>query len=138
LDKIKQVIVLRKDLGMSFGKAVAQACHVALNSYKVSDASHIEKWEAEGVTKVVLETYSEASLKKLHAKAAKLGLPCDLILDEGRTEFSGEHHYTALGIGPCPAELINKITGHLALYSYESKIPAKFRLLSKLKSFFSK
>jgi len=34
MNDLKQVIVLRTDVGMSTGKMIAQACHASLKSYK--------------------------------------------------------------------------------------------------------
>lgn len=42
------VVVLRKDLGMSLGKQVAQACHIVQLFAMNSDASQVEEWDAAG------------------------------------------------------------------------------------------
>jgi PTH2 family peptidyl-tRNA hydrolase len=45
---MKQVIVVRADLGMSKGKLAAQACHASLGAYKKANERIIREWELEG------------------------------------------------------------------------------------------
>jgi len=112
--EFKQVIVLRTDLGMSIGKAAAQAAHASLSAYKKSGKLLQDKWEREGAKKVVLKASSENELKDLFEKAKRRGLPCALIKDAGHTELE-PGTITALGIGPEKSELIDKVTGNLPL-----------------------
>jgi len=74
------------------------------------------RWIAEGMAKVCPQVDSEEQLVELQRKAAAAGLEVHLILDSGRTEFSGQPALTALTIGPADAEKIDKITGHPSLY----------------------
>jgi len=50
----KQSIVLRKDLGLSEGKKIAQACHASLGSVKKADNDTVGSWEDTGAMKVAL------------------------------------------------------------------------------------
>lgn len=115
-DKLKQVIILREDLGMSPGKAAAQACHASIAAYEVSDIEDIDKWKREGVTKIVLGVSNEHHLINCYKLASAHELSCSLIADEGRTEVS-PGSITAVGIGPALASKIDEITGHLRLYA---------------------
>ena len=133
---IKQIFVVRKDLNMSPGKLAAQVAHASStivldmvdlacincitkessDKVKVSKKTIIEEWLKTGATKIVLSVKSEEELLKFHAKALTNNLPCHIVLDEGRTEFT-EPTFTVLGIGPVNAEIIDPITKKLRLYS---------------------
>jgi PTH2 family peptidyl-tRNA hydrolase len=110
----KQVIVLRKDLKLSMGKAAAQACHAAVEAFRMADKKTTEAWLKKGAKKVVLGCENEKELKALHAKAKQMGLPHALISDAGLTEVP-RGTFTALGIGPEEDGKINMVTGSLPL-----------------------
>lgn len=124
----KQVIILRRDLKMSVGKALSQACHSSVGAfleritYKTRGSisilinDEIYSWLESGQTKVVLGCEDEKQLLELHAKAKAAFLPHSLIVDEGRTEFNGVATTTALSIGPAYSDVLNEITGKLSLY----------------------
>ena len=116
--KYKQVILLRSDLTMSHGKAVVQACHAAISSAEKAKKSRTSWWRAwlrEGQRKIVLKVASEQELKMLEKKANEAYLPTALISDMGLTELP-RGTITALGVGPAPSNLLDKITGNLPLY----------------------
>lgn len=110
----KQVIIIRKDLKLSKGKIAAQCAHASLDAYKKSDQSTREKWEAEGMKKVVLKVNNLRELRNVYASALKMNLPACIIKDAGRTEIQ-RGTITAVGIGPDKEEAIDKITKHLKL-----------------------
>ena len=111
---MKQVIVVRKDLGMRAGKIVAQGAHASLLSFLRSGDPERVKWSRDGSTKICVRVDSETELHDLAQQAQQARLPFAIIQDAGRTEFK-EPTYTALCIGPAPSEKIDKITGHLKL-----------------------
>jgi PTH2 family peptidyl-tRNA hydrolase len=111
---IKQVLVLRKDLNMRKGKMIAQGAHASVNSMFESKPDWLNEWEETGTTKIVVSVDSLEQLNSIHAQAKAAKLPTVIILDAGHTEFK-EPTYTAVGIGPAPAEMIDKITGTLSL-----------------------
>lgn len=128
--RVKQVIVIRKDLNMRKGKMVAQGAHAAVDSligmmdYKENDdmvqlcydrKGVIEKWFDDGVAKICLYVNSEDELVQLFQCAKEKGLPVSLIEDAGITEFHGEVTRTCLAIGPWYADEIDGITGSLKL-----------------------
>lgn len=111
---LKQVIVIRKDLEMSRGKAISQACHASLGSYKKAKYSIRKKWEEDGAKKVVLEIDNEEELMNLKNMCDNMGIPNYLVKDKGKTEVK-PGTITALGIGPDSEEKINRVTGNLKL-----------------------
>ena len=116
--KFKQVIILRADLKMSPGKAAAQASHAAVSAAEKARRNNPrwwKEWFESGQRKVVLKTSSKDELLNLEKKAKDLGLPTALISDMGLTELE-PGTITALGIGPAPSNLIDKVTGSLPLY----------------------
>ncbi|MEM5799275.1 MAG: peptidyl-tRNA hydrolase Pth2 [Candidatus Aenigmatarchaeota archaeon] len=108
----KQVVILRKDLKMSKGKAVAQACHASVHSFEKAKWSLIEKWEKLGSKKIILAVDNEEEILKIYEKVKKARIPSFLVKDAGLTELK-PGTITALGIGPDKEEKIDKITGNL-------------------------
>jgi len=116
--KYKQVIVLRTDIEMSCGKAIAQAAHASLMAAEECRKTRLcwlKEWWKEGQKKVVLKVENEGELKEVYEKAKEMNLPCAMVVDMGLTELPPGTR-TAVAIGPAPEELINKITGNLRLY----------------------
>lgn len=130
MERIKQVIVIRKDLNMRRGKEIAQGSHAAMEflvsrlragldrgaalELRLSDVESF--WIAHGMAKVCLQVDSEQALLACHERATLHGLSSHLILDSGRTEFGGVPTYTACAIGPDEAGRIDPVTGELSLY----------------------
>ena len=110
----KQIIIVRKDLGLSTGKTSAQVAHASYESAKKAKSAIRKEWELYGQKKVILSVEDVKELKELKQKADKLGLPNSLIIDAGRTEIK-QGTITCLGIGPDKEDKIDKVTGHLKL-----------------------
>lgn len=111
----KQVLVLRHDLQVRKGKLIAQGAHAAIGALKQASPDAVKEWEQNGCTKICVHVPDEQALLDLTKKVAEARLPCYLVLDAGRTEFGGVHTFTALGIGPAPADAIDLFTGTLPL-----------------------
>lgn len=125
---MKQMIVMRKDLGMSAGKMVAQGAHASLggvlpyvqfSSWDDPEDVHrqkcIREWLAGSFTKVCVRVESEEELFTV-VKAARLaGITNCVITDSGKTEFNGVPTVTCAAIGPDSDENLAPITGHLKL-----------------------
>ncbi len=111
----KQAIVIRKDLKMSLGKAISQACHASLGAYLLSNEKIKKFWENEGAKKIVLKVENLKELKDIYKKAKKEKLACFIVKDSGLTQLK-KGTITALGIGPDLEEKIDKITGKLKLF----------------------
>jgi PTH2 family peptidyl-tRNA hydrolase len=113
----KQVLVFRTDLQMSKGKIAAQAGHAAVSAAQAAFNQHKKWWEAwmyEGQRKIAVKVADEKELGELEEAADNLGLPHALIVDRGLTQVP-EGTVTCLGIGPAPAEMIDRLTSKLKL-----------------------
>jgi PTH2 family peptidyl-tRNA hydrolase len=124
----KQVIVMRKDLGMRKGKMIAQGAHASLKVFldrmpKTTDGDFVLRrttpamvsWLEGRFTKVCVSVSSEADLVGVYETAKAAGLPCALIEDAGLTEFKGVPTKTCCAIGPAQPSEIDPITGGLKL-----------------------
>jgi PTH2 family peptidyl-tRNA hydrolase len=122
----KQVIVIRKDLGMRTGKMVAQGAHASMaviTKYFVKDTyvwgfgptEEMKHWFDHSFTKICVYVNSEEELKEIYKRAEQKFLPCAIIQDNGTTEFHGVRTYTAVAIGPAEVSKIDEITGKLPL-----------------------
>ena len=117
LSDFKQVIVIRRDLGMGKGKMVAQGAHASLAAFLRAWRAHREwavAWLRSGQKKVVVRVDSLEELMSVWKEAKALGLPVALVRDRGLTQLP-PGTITALGIGPAPSELVDRVTGKLKL-----------------------
>jgi PTH2 family peptidyl-tRNA hydrolase len=113
----KQVIIFRSDLKLSKGKLAVQAGHAAISAAEEARKRHRDWWESwifEGQRKIAVKVKDETELSELESAADDLGLPHALIVDRGLTEIP-EGTVTCLGIGPAPAEKMDRLTGKLPL-----------------------
>lgn len=113
--RYKQVIILRRDIIMSPGKACAQTAHAAIEAYKRAGQSLRDMWEKAGYHKVILAANSEEELNALFDKADDANLPASIIRDFGLTELK-PGTITAVAIGPALVEDVDRITKSLKLY----------------------
>ncbi|NXG57633.1 PTH2 hydrolase, partial [Hemiprocne comata] len=116
--EFKMVLVVRNDLKMGKGKVAAQCSHAAVSAYKQVQRRNpelLKQWEYCGQPKVVLKAPDEETLIQLLADAKHLGLTVSLIQDAGRTQIAPGSQ-TVLGIGPGPADVVDKVSGHLKLF----------------------
>lgn len=112
----KQVLVLRTDLGMRRGKEIAQGAHASMGAYLAyRDHPYVKEWLKGRFAKIAVGCDSEEELMELYRKAEELDLPRTIIKDAGFTEFKGVPTVTAIGLGPAPKDVLDKITGHLKL-----------------------
>lgn len=115
--RYKQVIVFRSDLRLSKGKAATQAGHASVSAAEEARKYHKAWWGAwmsEGQCKIAVKVKSEKELLELEKQAKELALPNALIIDRGLTEIP-PGTVTCLGIGPAPAEKVDRITGKFPL-----------------------
>lgn len=120
MGEYKQVIAVRTDLKISPGKLAVQVAHAAVEAVIICMESQrcrewLDLWREQGMKKVVVKGGGEENLVRIYNRCKEEGLPCSLIRDAGRTELE-PGTLTAVGLGPAPSELIDKITGGLSLY----------------------
>lgn len=122
----KQVIVMRKDLGMRKGKMIAQGAHASLKvlvdagtaegeTFAIALTEPMAAWLTGRFTKVCVGVDSEAALEAVVAAARGAKIPCALIVDAGVTEFHGVPTKTCCAVGPAWVEDVDAITGELGL-----------------------
>jgi PTH2 family peptidyl-tRNA hydrolase len=115
--EFKQVMVVRRDLGMGTGKIAAQVAHAAVMGAEKTRAHKrdwFKKWFEGGQAKVVVKVQSMEELMEVRARAESLRLPVVLVQDSGLTQIP-PGTTTCIGIGPAPAELVDKVTNDLKL-----------------------
>ncbi|KAI9207395.1 peptidyl-tRNA hydrolase [Polychytrium aggregatum] len=103
---------------MTKGKIAAQCCHSTLANYKSalrSDPKSLRAWEERGQAKVTLKCNSESEMIELQRHARALKLVANITRDAGKTQIAAGTQ-TVLAIGPGPASVVDKVTGHLKLY----------------------
>jgi len=115
---------------MRKGKLASQAAHASMKvildrmtndpvsgnkTLYLEKDSALEDWINGIFTKICVYVKSEEELLELYDRAKNAVLPCALITDIGLTEFNNVPTNTAVAIGPCWSDEIDKITGHLPL-----------------------
>ena len=119
---IKMTVCVRKDIAMSPGKMASQVAHACLQLATNLDSnskrrSFVREWQEQSNEKiVVLECHSLDAMKSMQSKAAELGVFTAPIADAGRTEIE-PGTITCMAVGPGYENIIDKVTGHLKLYS---------------------
>ena len=114
---IKQVIVVRRDLGMGTGKIAAQvghACVLGAEHVRKSKREWYDDWEMAGQEKVVLKVSSLDELEQVKRHAISLNLPWSEVTDAGHTQIE-PGTVTCISIGPAPEDIIDKVTKDLKL-----------------------
>ncbi len=111
---LKQVLVVRTDLGMGKGKIAAQCAHGSIAAYLKAASDVRDAWADAGMPKIVLKVSGEKELAVLFQKAKKSGLPAALIQDAGHTQIAPGSK-TVVGLGPADESDLDALTGELKL-----------------------
>ena len=121
-DKVKQVIVMRKDLQLSKGQMVAQGSHASIafltdlikeyNGEPLLLTEAQKEWVYGTFYKICLSVNSEKELLDIGYQAVILGLSVKYI--EETTGFD-KPTITCLAIGPDYSSKIDPVTKHLKL-----------------------
>ena len=122
MDKVKQVIVMRKDLQLSKGQMVAQGSHASIafltdlikeyNGEPLLLTEAQKEWVYGTFYKICLSVNSEKELLDIGYQAVILGLSVKYI--EETTGFD-KPTFTCLAIGPDYSSKIDPVTKHLKL-----------------------
>jgi len=122
----KQIIVVRKDLGMNVGKACAQVAHAAMMfmSRALREGVSLQElpepfqaWISDSFTKVVTGVDSTEALMEVKAAAEAAGIPVSVVVDARHTQFRGEKTLTCIAVGPWWSDEIDLVTRKLLLWS---------------------
>jgi len=127
MDKVKQVIVMRKDLNLSKGRLVTQGAHASIafltnkmkNNLSNPEAlwwvnlSQAEKeWVYGTFYKICVGVDSEKELLDIGYNAVMLGLSVKYIEETGGFD---KPTVTCIAIGPDYSSIIDTVTKHLKL-----------------------
>ncbi len=113
--EVKQVIIIRGDLKMSKGKIASQAAHASVLATLKSNKKLVEKWENQGMTKIVLKADTLESLKGLLRKANDKEIVTSEVVDDGLTEVNKDT-ITCGAIGPGEKSKVDNLTKTLKLF----------------------
>ena len=116
MGNIKQVIVVRTDLGMGKGKIAAQvghACVLGAEYVRKSNPDWFDEWWL-GQEKVVVKVDNLKDLEEIKKHAIDLNLPWSEVSDAGHTQIA-PGTTTCVSLGPAPEETIDRVTGDLKL-----------------------
>jgi PTH2 family peptidyl-tRNA hydrolase len=121
-DKVKQVIVMRKDLQLSKGQMVAQGSHASIafltnlikeyNGEPLPLSNAEKKWVYGTFYKICVGVSDEKELLDIGKKAIDIGLSVYYIQEN---DLFKEPTYTCLAIGPDYSSKIDPVTKHLKL-----------------------
>lgn len=137
--RVKQVIVIRRDLNMRRGKEIAQGAHASMmwlterldggknfcegygkDDYRAFSLTSFSEpewlWVSGNFRKITCQVPSEAALRELVRIAGERGVIAHLVVDSGLTEFGGQETVTALAIGPDWDWRVDQVTADLRLY----------------------
>jgi PTH2 family peptidyl-tRNA hydrolase len=121
-DKVKQVIVMRKDLNMSKGKMVTQGAHASIaflthlirgyNGESLLLSKAEKEWVHGTFFKVCVGVNDEKELLDIGYNAVAKGLSVKYIEETGGFD---KPTLTCLAIGPDYSSVVDPITKHLKL-----------------------
>jgi peptidyl-tRNA hydrolase, PTH2 family len=113
----KMVVVVRKELRLTAGKAAVQVAHAAVLLTRAAerrDPHSLEAWLEEGQMKIALAAPTLADLEALERAARARKIPTVWVEDAGFTEVPPGTK-TCLGLGPALATDLDAVTGQLGL-----------------------
>jgi len=121
-----QLIIARKDIGMSPGKLVAQCCHASVGAVINGETlalKDVRPWLEGSYGKIICEAKSKAHLMKAVELARAAGLKEGdwfFVNDECRTELTPENEdgtvTTCVGFVPLPRDVCGSISKKYQLY----------------------
>ena len=115
--KYKQALIIRLDLKIGRGKIAIQCSHAAVSAAEQARIRFPQWWKAwleDGQRKIALKVPDLDALLNLENNARRNRLPFYLVRDRGLTQVPPDT-ITCVGIGPAPSNLVDNLTGDLAL-----------------------
>jgi len=110
----KQAILIRADLQLPKGKAVAQGAHASVEAALRAKKADLDGWRHEGMAKIVLKVADEKELYKYVQSAKDEGLATSIITDAGHTVVE-PGTVTCGAIGPADEDAVDSICENLKL-----------------------
>ncbi len=110
----KQAILIRHDLALPKGKAVAQGAHAAVEAALRAKKADLDAWRHEGMAKIVLKVADEKELHVFIQAAKDAGLATSVITDAGHTVVE-PGTVTCGAIGPADEAKVDAICKDLKL-----------------------
>jgi peptidyl-tRNA hydrolase len=108
MNTMAMYIFLNKGLGMSTGKAAAQAAHAAILAHEISSDEAVADWNRGGhYKKLVMQARDAEHLAHIQKYLTDRGIKSAMVIDEGLTEIPS-HTPTALGV-----EIVDKADEHV-------------------------
>jgi len=113
----KQALIIRLDLKIGRGKIAVQCSHAAVSAAEEARIRFPQWWKGwleDGQRKIALKVPDLDALLNLENVARRNRLPVYLVRDRGLTQVPPDT-VTCVGIGPAPSNLVDNLTGDLAL-----------------------
>src|SRR2546425_9088328 len=113
----KQALIVRLDLKIGRGKIAVQCSHAAVSAAEEARIRFPRWWHGwlqDGQRKIALKAPDLNTLLRLENRARRNRLPVYLVRDRGLTQVPPAT-VTCVGIGPAPSNLVDNLTGDLAL-----------------------
>ena len=121
-------IFLNKNLGMTTGKASAQAVHAAVFAMSQVDESKLQLWMASPHrTVIILEARDEDHIRNIEYYLSSRGYQTSKIVVEGVNEID-PHSITALSSGILEKDDENVIKTFSTFKLYSSKVKVNFEI----------
>lgn len=111
-DKLRIIVVFRRDLEMPPAKAEVQFGHAVDGCIEHAENAHpdkLERYRSENRMKLSMEVEDEAELWRIMTRASERGVPHYLVTDAGHTVF-GKPTVTCIGLGPMSKTDGNSLT----------------------------
>ncbi len=113
----KQALIIRLDLKIGRGKIAVQCSHAAVSAAEEARTRFPQwwkRWLEDGQRKIALKVPDLDTLLNLENVARRNRLPVYVVRDRGLTQVPPDT-VTCVGIGPAPDNLVDNLTGDLAL-----------------------
>lgn len=111
----KMAVVVRSDLGMTFGKISSQCIHAALAALRTAPMENVWGWYSNHEPLVVLSADGATKFSNLKKLCLEKGVPLFTWVDSGKTQVPPNTD-TIMVVGPAHFRLVNLVCDGLSLY----------------------